>query len=127
MHYHIPFHLPRTGGHEGASAFHFDDTRAAHGDWRHMRCVTEHRDVNASALGVIAAVSVAVAIAGGLYPALYLSPFPPADVLKEIAAKVDMQKLEDTLMGEGIAKFADPQKALLKLIGQKRASLAPAK
>jgi transaldolase len=44
-------------------------------------------------------------------------------VLKEIHEKVDMQKLEDTLMREGIAKFADPQKALLKLIAEKRATL----
>lgn len=48
---------------------------------------------------------------------------PPADVLKEINEKVSMQKLEETLMKEGIAKFADPQKALLKLIAEKRAAL----
>jgi transaldolase len=48
---------------------------------------------------------------------------PPPDVLEEIDAKVDMQKLEETLMAEGLAKFADPQKALLKLIAQKRAAL----
>jgi transaldolase len=35
--------------------------------------------------------------------------------------------LEEKLMEEGTAKFADPQKALLKLIGEKRAALAPAK
>ncbi|MEX0641673.1 MAG: transaldolase family protein, partial [Pirellulales bacterium] len=35
---------------------------------------------------------------------------PPADVLGEIDAKVDMKQLEDTLMREGVAKFADPQK-----------------
>ena len=40
---------------------------------------------------------------------------PPADVLAEIDAKVDVQKMEDQLMREGVAKFADPQKALLKL------------
>ena len=40
---------------------------------------------------------------------------PPADVLAEIDAKVDVQKMEDSLMREGVAKFADPQKALLKL------------
>jgi transaldolase len=45
---------------------------------------------------------------------------PPAEVLKEIDAKVDMQKLEETLMQEGLEKFADPQKALLKLIASKR-------
>jgi transaldolase len=48
---------------------------------------------------------------------------PPADVLKEIHEKVDMHKLEETLMKEGIAKFDDPQKALLKLIAEKRAAL----
>ena len=39
---------------------------------------------------------------------------PPPDVLAEIDAKVDMQKLEETLMEEGLTKFADPQKALLE-------------
>ncbi len=34
-----------------------------------------------------------------------------------------MHKLETTLMEEGLAKFADPQKALLKLIADKRAEL----
>jgi transaldolase len=51
---------------------------------------------------------------------------PPADVLKDIDAKVSMQKLEETLMEEGLKKFADPQKALLKLIADKRKQLAPA-
>jgi transaldolase len=46
--------------------------------------------------------------------------FPSDDILKEIDAKVDMTKLEETLMREGLAKFADPQKALLSLISQKR-------
>lgn len=49
---------------------------------------------------------------------------PPADVLAEIDAKVDQQKMEDQLMREGELKFADPQKALLKLIAEKRKSLA---
>ena len=48
---------------------------------------------------------------------------PPPEVLREIDAKVDMKHLEDTLMDEGLRKFADPQKALLKLIAEKRASL----
>jgi transaldolase len=48
---------------------------------------------------------------------------PPSPVLDEIAAKVDMEKLEETLMREGVAKFADPFKGLLKTIGQKRAAL----
>jgi transaldolase len=49
---------------------------------------------------------------------------PPPEVLAEIDAKVDMKHLEETLMEEGLKKFADPQKALLKLIAQKRQSLA---
>jgi transaldolase len=52
-----------------------------------------------------------------------IEKLPPADVLNEIKAKVDMKKLEETLMKEGLEKFADPQKALLKLIGEKRAAL----
>jgi transaldolase len=51
---------------------------------------------------------------------------PPAEVLADIDAKVDIKKLEETLMGEGLKKFADPQKALLKLLASKRASLQPA-
>lgn len=49
---------------------------------------------------------------------------PPSTVLAEIDAKVDDRKLEDTLMREGIAKFADPQKSLLNLLRAKRESLA---
>jgi transaldolase len=48
---------------------------------------------------------------------------PPADVLAEIDEKVDMQLLEKTLMEEGLQKFADPQKALIALIAEKRKSL----
>lgn len=48
---------------------------------------------------------------------------PPQAVLDEIAAKVDVPKMEAVLMDEGIKKFADPQKALLKLIAEKRATL----
>lgn len=52
---------------------------------------------------------------------------PPADVLAEIDAKVDLARMEEVLMDEGIRKFADPQKALLKLIAQKRALLVGTK
>lgn len=48
---------------------------------------------------------------------------PPTEVLAEIAAKVDVEKLEEVLMREGVAKFADPQKALLKVIAERRAKL----
>ena len=50
---------------------------------------------------------------------------PPADICEEIVEKVDMQQLEDTLMSEGIQKFADPQKDLLELIAQKRLATSP--
>jgi len=48
---------------------------------------------------------------------------PPEQVLKEIDAEVDFTKMESVLMEEGLKKFADPQKALLALIADKRAAL----
>ena len=48
---------------------------------------------------------------------------PPDDLLAEIDAKIDVAKMEEQLMREGVVKFADPQKALLKLIAEKRRSL----
>ena len=53
----------------------------------------------------------------------HVDEMPLPAVLEEIDAKVDPAKMEDTLMQEGTAKFADPQHALLKLIGEKRAKL----
>jgi transaldolase len=47
---------------------------------------------------------------------------PPAEVVAEIEKKVDMAKLEEVLMREGVQKFADPQKALMALIAKTRAS-----
>lgn len=52
-----------------------------------------------------------------------LSELPPQSVLDEIDTAVDVKKLEDTLMSEGTGKFADPHKALLQLIAEKRAAL----
>ena len=52
---------------------------------------------------------------------------PARTILDEIDKKVDQQKMEDTLMAEGTAKFSDPQHALLKLIAEKRGALAGAK
>jgi transaldolase len=49
--------------------------------------------------------------------------WPEQGVLDEIDQKVDMAALEHTLMEEGKKKFADPHKALLELIGQRRQSL----
>ena len=60
----------------------------------------------------------------GRTPSRQVDKLPPADVLAEIDREVDMVKLEETLMAEGVKKFADPQKDLLKLIATKRAALA---
>jgi transaldolase len=53
-----------------------------------------------------------------------IDELPPAAVLDEIGARVDLAKLEATLMSEGVAKFADPHKALLELIGKRRQALS---
>ena len=50
--------------------------------------------------------------------------FASAAVQQEIDAKVDFAKLEACLMTEGLMKFAEPQKALISSIGEKRAKLA---
>jgi transaldolase len=56
-----------------------------------------------------------------------IDKLPPKEVLDDIDKKVDIKTLEDTLMDEGTAKFADPHKALLKLIKEKRGALVGAK
>jgi transaldolase len=48
---------------------------------------------------------------------------PPAAVVEEIDRLVDMERLESTLMAEGIAKFANPQKALLALVAKRRVAV----
>jgi transaldolase len=55
-----------------------------------------------------------------------IDKLPPDAIVQEIAKKVDQQKMEDKLMEEGIKKFADPFKALLKTLAKKRAALQPA-
>ena len=49
---------------------------------------------------------------------------PPREVIDEVEREVDEAEMERVLMEEGTAKFADPQKALLQLIREKRAALA---
>lgn len=61
--------------------------------------------------------------ASGLTFERRVDQFPSEAILKEIDEKVDMQKLEEVLMREGIQKFADPQKMLIALIGEKRAAV----
>jgi transaldolase len=61
------------------------------------------------------ATNIAVAKSGVQFTSK-VAELPPAEVLAEIDAKVDIAHLERVLMEEGIKKFADPQKALLALI-----------
>jgi len=52
-----------------------------------------------------------------------IDQLPPGEVLDEIRDKVDVAKMEDVLVAEGIGKFAKPQHDLLALIGQHREQL----
>ena len=49
---------------------------------------------------------------------------PAAEILSDIDAKVDFAHMHETLMREGLAKFATPQKELIDLIGGRRKELA---
>jgi len=49
---------------------------------------------------------------------------PAVEVLNDIDAKVDIADMYTTLMSEGVAKFATPQKELLALIAERRKELA---
>jgi len=51
---------------------------------------------------------------------------PSKEILSDIDKMVDIDHMEQVLMEEGIKKFADPQKALLALIAEKRKSLKTA-
>ncbi len=62
--------------------------------------------------------------ASGLSFTRQVDRLPAESVLAEIDEKVDMHLLEETLMAEGIRKFADPQKDLLTLIAEQRHALA---
>jgi transaldolase len=48
-----------------------------------------------------------------------IDQLPATAVVDELMTKIDWHKLEDDLMRDGLAKFADPQKALLDLVGRK--------
>lgn len=50
--------------------------------------------------------------------------FPPDAIVKEIEEKVDLVKMEEVLMREGVQKFVDPQVALLELIAKRRSEHA---
>jgi transaldolase len=53
-----------------------------------------------------------------------IEQLPPAEVVQEIAAKVDVARMEQVLMDEGLRKFAQPQKELLALVAQKRRTMS---
>jgi transaldolase len=58
--------------------------------------------------------------AGGLTFRRTVNQLPPADILREIDAKVDEDAMERFLVSEGARKFADPQRDLLKLLDEKK-------
>lgn len=60
-------------------------------------------------------------IESGLEFSRQVNKLPDQAVLAEIDQHVDMQHLEQTLMAEGVVKFAEPQKKLLETIARKRA------
>ncbi len=64
--------------------------------------------------------------ASGIQLTRQVDQLPQQPVLDEIDRQLDEQHMEATLMAEGVKKFADPQKALLALIGQKRRELQQA-
>jgi transaldolase len=51
---------------------------------------------------------------------------PPAEIVREIDRLVDFEHMERVLLEEGVRKFADPQKALLALVADKRTALSAA-
>ncbi len=71
------------------------------------------------------ATNDAVAASGVVF-ARQVDKLPNEKVLGEIYGSVNFDHLHETLMREGIAKFAAPQHALLKLIGEKRQTFASA-
>jgi len=52
----------------------------------------------------------------------HIDEMPSPEIVAEIDRTVDMAALERGLMAEGIEKFVEPQRALLRLIAQKRAA-----
>jgi transaldolase len=71
------------------------------------------------------ATNAAVEASGRTFSRM-VDQMPSAEVLSEIDAKVDQEELEKVLMREGEAKFADPQKALIALLEEKRRATAGA-
>jgi transaldolase len=49
---------------------------------------------------------------------------PPQGVVNEIDSKLNVIAMEQVLMKEGIAKFAEPQRAMLRRIANRRSEMA---
>lgn len=62
--------------------------------------------------------------AAGLEFERQVDQWPPEEVIREIDQKVDMDRLLEVLMEEGIRKFADPQKELLSEVGRQRSAMS---
>jgi transaldolase len=69
------------------------------------------------------ATNAAVARSGRNF-APQVHKLPPDALVEEIDRLVNMEKLEATLMSEGIEKFAQPQRALLALVAERRLATA---
>jgi transaldolase len=67
--------------------------------------------------------NAAVADSGRQFPS-QIAELPPQPVLDEIDRLVDFQHLESFLMEEGVRKFAEPHRALLQVIAEKRQRVA---
>lgn len=53
-----------------------------------------------------------------------IEQLPPTSLIEQIDSHVNFAKLEETLMSEGIQKFADPQKSLIQVIGERRTTVS---
>ena len=69
------------------------------------------------------ATSAAVQKMAGRVYTRTVDALPPVDVLDEIRERVDIRRMEDVLMAEGLRKFCDPQQELLSLIAGKRGAI----
>jgi transaldolase len=62
----------------------------------------------------------------GLVFTRQVDQLPPKSVLQKIDDVIDFEHLEETLMADGLRKFAEPQKGLLQVIAEKREALVAA-
>jgi len=53
----------------------------------------------------------------------HIDQMPPQDIVNEIDSKLNIAEMEHLLMEEGIAKFAQPQRAMLQYIANQRSEI----